>query len=175
MPKLTDLQLVLLSTAAQREDGSLLPPPEHVGHQAARIRKAIPVLLKSALVEEIAVTDAARVWREDGDARIGLAITAAGRASIAEEVEQPAAGHIASAPLVDEPASAQPDKRVTKIDTVLGMLRRTDGATLPELVETTGWLPHTTRAALAGLRKKGHGIDKRKRGDVTCYHLGEVA
>ena len=67
------------STAAQREDGSLLPPPEHVGHQAARNRKAIPVLLKRALIEEIAVTDASRVWREDGDARIGLAITAAGQ------------------------------------------------------------------------------------------------
>ena len=174
MPKLTDLQLVLLSTAAQREDGSLLPPPEHVGHQAARIRKAIPVLLKRALVEEIAVTDASRVWREDGDACIGLAITAAGRASIgAEEDEQP--------PVVDPVAPvealppAAPGKRVTKIDTVLGMLRHEDGATLPELVEATGWLPHTTRAALTGLRKKGHALENRKRDDITCYHLAAVA
>ena len=39
------------------------------------------------------------------------------------------------------------------------------------MVETTGWLPHTTRAALTGLRKKGHAIEKTRRGDVTCYRI----
>jgi hypothetical protein len=24
---------------------------------------------------------------------------------------------------------------------------------------------------LTGLRKKGHAIERRKRGDLTCYHL----
>lgn len=55
------------------------------------------------------------------------------------------------------------------------MLRRESGATLDELTGATSWLPHTTRAALTGLRKKGHAIDKRKRGEVTCYHLGSQA
>jgi hypothetical protein len=58
-----------------------------------------------------------------------------------------------------------------KIDTVVALLKRADGATLAEMVEATGWLPHTTRAALTGLRKKGHAVDRRKRNDVTCYHL----
>jgi hypothetical protein len=44
-------------------------------------------------------------------------------------------------------------------------------ATPIEMVEATGWLPHTTRAALTGLRKKGHAIAKGKRGDVTCYSI----
>ncbi len=30
-------------------------------------------------------------------------------------------------------------------------------------VEATDWLPHTTRAALTGLRKKGHTIAKSAR------------
>jgi hypothetical protein len=34
---------------------------------------------------------------------------------------------------------------------------------LGELVEATGWLPHTTRAALTGLRKKGLTLDRAKR------------
>jgi hypothetical protein len=59
----------------------------------------------------------------------------------------------------------------SKISVVLGLLRREQGATLAELVEATGWLPHTTRAALTGLRKKGHVIDKSKREDVTCYRI----
>jgi hypothetical protein len=58
---------------------------------------------------------------------------------------------------------------------VLEMLRRASGATLDELTSATSWLPHTTRAALTGLRKKGHTIEKRKRGEVTCYHLGSQA
>lgn len=65
-------------------------------------------------------------------------------------------------------------KRSTKSATVLGLLSREQGATLPELIEATGWLPHTARAALTGLRKKGHAIERRKRDDVTCYHLSAV-
>ena len=50
-------------------------------------------------------------------------------------------------------------------------MQRNEGATLTELVEATGWQPHTTRAMLTGLRNKGHVIERRKRDDVTCYHL----
>jgi len=62
----------------------------------------------------------------------------------------------------------------SKISNVLELLRRDEGATLAELVEVTGWLPHTTRAALTGLRKKGHSLEKSQRGDVTCYRIGQV-
>ena len=48
-----------------------------------------------------------------------------------------------------------PTKPVSKISMVADLLRRKGGATLAELVAATGWLPHTTRAALTGLRKKG--------------------
>lgn len=54
------------------------------------------------------------------------------------------------------------------------MVKRGEGATLAELVEATGWLPHTTRAALTGLRKKGHTIAKTKRGEATCYRIEET-
>lgn len=72
-------------------------------------------------------------------------------------------------------ASPQLPAAHTKSAMVLEMLRRESGATLDELTGATSWLPHTTRAALTGLRKKGHAIDKRKRGEVTCYHLGSQA
>ena len=58
---------------------------------------------------------------------------------------------------------------------MLALLRRAEGATLAELVEATGWLPHTTRAALTGLRKKGHGIVREKRDEVTYYRIAEAA
>jgi DNA-binding MarR family transcriptional regulator len=60
---------------------------------------------------------------------------------------------------------------MTKSAKVLALLQRQQGGTLAELVDATGWQPHTTRAMLTGLRKKGHAIERRRRGDATCYHL----
>ena len=64
-----------------------------------------------------------------------------------------------------------PLKPVSKIALVADMLRRKSGATLAELVAATGWLPHTTRAALTGLRKKGHDIERGSRDGVTIYSI----
>jgi hypothetical protein len=73
-----------------------------------------------------------------------------------------------------QPQPPQP-KPVSKIAQVLELLRRSDGATLAQLVDATGWLPHTTRAALTGLKKKGHAITKTKRDGVTCYAIVPTA
>ena len=62
-------------------------------------------------------------------------------------------------------------KLPSKISGVIGLLERSEGATLNEMVTATGWLAHTTRAALTGLKKKGHVISRGKRGDVTCYFI----
>lgn len=71
-------------------------------------------------------------------------------------------------------STASPVARpASKIGKVQSLLRRDEGATLDEMVAATGWLPHTTRAALTGLRKKGHAIEKDKRDGVTCYRIME--
>ena len=55
---------------------------------------------------------------------------------------------------------------------VLELLARKQGVTLSELVEATGWLPHTTRAALTGLRQKGHSIERSTRaGGASVYRV----
>lgn len=64
---------------------------------------------------------------------------------------------------------------VFKIAQVTSLLQRSGGATLAELVWTTGWLPHTTRAALTGLRKKGYTLDKERRDGVTVYSFAKAA
>ena len=38
-----------------------------------------------------------------------------------------------------------------------------------------GRLPHTTRAALTGLKKKGHRIERTKVDGVSCYSLVDTA
>jgi hypothetical protein len=43
---------------------------------------------------------------------------------------------------------------------IVNLMKRAKGATLDELVEATDWLPHTTRAALTGLRKRGFALER---------------
>ena len=52
--------------------------------------------------------------------------------------------------------------RKTKTALVCEMLTRPDGAKLEELCKATGWQAHTVRAALSGLRKAGHVIERGK-------------
>ena len=93
-----------------------------------------------------------------------------GKRRRAREAGSPATTGTASAP--DKPqAAGAPAPATSKIAAVIALLGREQGATLVEMVEATGWLPHTTRAALTGLKKKGHTITKQKRADVTCYRI----
>lgn len=70
--------------------------------------------------------------------------------------------------------SSQPGTQ-TKQSLVLAMLRSEQGATLPQLVDATAWKQHTIRAALTGLRKKGHILVKDKLDGVTRYRTAKVA
>lgn len=73
------------------------------------------------------------------------------------------------------PATAAVPKPASKIAHVIGLLKREEGATLAELMAVTGWQPHTTRAALTGLRKKGHAIERMKRDEMTSYRIAAEA
>ena len=187
-PELSDMQLILLATARQRDDGSIVPPAESLGDQLVRIRKAVAGLIKRDLVNEIDVGDASRSWREEDDRHIGVVITDAGRAIIAveEEVEDaPLVGSqgapAGSAPVT--PASLEPERCKpeitpsramrpgTKQALVVDLLRSDAGATIGELAGATGWLPHTTRAALTGLRKRGFAIATEKAEGATRYRI----
>ena len=46
-------------------------------------------------------------------------------------------------------------KQSSKLTDVVELLARTNGASIAELISATNWLPHTARAALTGLRKRG--------------------
>jgi uncharacterized protein DUF3489 len=48
--------------------------------------------------------------------------------------------------------------RGSKLARVIALLERDHGATIEELIAATGWLAHTTRAALTGLRKRGYAV-----------------
>ncbi|UNK80664.1 DUF3489 domain-containing protein [Sphingopyxis granuli] len=68
---------------------------------------------------------------------------------------------MAREPNIEVTVPASPN-RPSKANLVLDLLMRSEGATLDQLVAATGWLPHTTRAALTELKKKGHVVTSDK-------------
>ena len=58
---------------------------------------------------------------------------------------------------------------------MLELLIRPEGATIEQLVDATGWLSHTTRTALTGLKKKGHAVTSDKaEGAARVYRVASA-
>ncbi|MEQ8639403.1 MAG: DUF3489 domain-containing protein [Alphaproteobacteria bacterium] len=177
MPKLSDTQLVILSAAAQRDDRNVLPLPGSLRGNAAA--KVVGALLSRGLIAE-RVTDAQtkadpalnRIWRNDEDGRaVLLQITDAGLAAIGVEpdgadraptgaTQTPADDAASDAAAATKSApKARTAREGTKQALLIEMLRAEGGATIAEIVEATGWQPHTVRGAIAGALKKKLGLD----------------
>lgn len=71
--------------------------------------------------------------------------------------------------------TTNPKPSKTKVAKLLTLLQTGTGASLEDMVEATGWLPHTARAALTGLRKKGYVIEKHVEGNTTIWSAKAAA
>jgi Protein of unknown function (DUF3489) len=188
MPKLNDTQLMLLSKATQ-QDGLVVIPPNLKGAAATKVIK--PLIARDLVNEVPSKPDTA--WRRDEaeGQSYALMITDAGRAAInAEEDSKASERPRTTRPAVklgQSPAraarKAAKRKRAkqagggsprasSKLAKVIGMLISKAGTTIEAIVKATGWLPHTTRAALTGLRKRGYRVEKEPReGGRTIYRI----
>ena len=192
MAKLTDTQLIMLSKAAARDDGIAVVPAKMNKAAASKVGAS---LLARKLMRELRSKPGMPVWREDDDGRsISLMITRAGRDAIGVDEDE----QIKQAPRSDKkPATRSPSRSNgdgsksststpsrlnvaspragSKQALVTEMLGAKGGATLDALVNATGWLPHTTRAALTGLRKRGFSIERtRKAGEASMYRIAST-
>jgi hypothetical protein len=180
--KLSDTQLVMLSAAAQRDDRCLTLPEKLKG---AAAHKVVTKLIAAGLVEEVKAKAGMPVWRRDEQdgQPYTLMLTAAGPKAMAVNPDDDASSagdDERSPPEGDQPpTSAELDRSAaeastaesaqafatprtprlgTKLATAIEMLRATEGATIGELSQAMGWLPHTTYAVLTGLRKRGYAL-----------------
>ncbi len=66
------------------------------------------------------------------------------------------------------------EKAPTKIDTVIRLLKRPEGADVHQLAQATGWQPHSVRGAIAGTLKKklGLAVQTEKVDGRTVYRIG---
>ena len=161
--KLTDTQLVILSTASQRDDGRIFPLPDGLTLTGGARTKCVQALIDRGYIEAI---DGTPDWQDrDGDDPKTLRIAAAGLEAIGIDTTGTAA----------EKAPSQPKAPAKggKTEAILMLMRRKQGATVPALQDATGWQPHSVRAALTGLRKKGIDIARDKNGKgETIYRAG---
>ena len=176
MPKLTDTQLVILSTAGQRDEGTALPLPKSLKLQSGATNHVLKSLLNKGLLDEQPGGHDAVASRESKDGqRLTLVISDAGKQVIGIETDQApkkqsagakesASKHRARAKR--QAAGSKPKRRPqrpaaragTKQSVLIELLSRRDGATIAEAVKATGWQPHSLRGAISGNLKKKLGL-----------------
>jgi hypothetical protein len=180
--KLTDTQSILLTTASTRPDLCVLPAPDTIKVRGAALTRTLAALLRRGLIEEGAAgpsntSDADTGDGNESNAFRDLKITEAGLVAIG--VELPATGNrtarIEAVPADAERAGLQPARPGGKLGQLLESVARPAGATLDELASKSGWLPHTTRAAITRLRQRGYDIQLATVADRRSYRLDVTA
>lgn len=174
--RLTNLQAEVLTTLANREADGVPAPSDQLRDQGKAEAKAIAQLLKRGLISRSSCETESQAWHGECNQKYSLAITGDGRAAIGDSSRPSVLPDELEGPKIQPTCTGYTGSPppLTKTKMVIDLLWREQGATIGELIAATGWLPHTTRAALTGLRKKGHVIAKGKRDDATCYTIVEA-
>lgn len=160
--RLTDNQLNLLGRAAAAERMLVSP-------SAFRERRTCASLCARGLLQRISEDAHTYQLTDEGWAGLGLKAPA--------ELPSPAAiaGSADAKPINEEQQAAGVPRQGSKLSLVVELLLRAEGGSISQIRERTGWLPHTCRAALTGLKKRGYQIDKNNARPAQYRITGHVA
>ena len=185
MSNLTDSQLVILSAAAKRADGAVLPLPKSLKLKGGAATSVLKSLIKKGLVGETPAAADAVAWREAEDGRrVTLIITDASLQVIGVEPGHGTKKRAAASEARPKKRRQRTTRRAvdpkpkaktaaaavrpgTKQALLIDLLKRKNGATIDELVAATGWQPHSVRGAISGALKKKLGLT------VTSENVGK--
>jgi len=190
MPKLTDTQSIILSRAAARPGNLAMPLPEGLAGAAAKM--AVNRMITNGWLEEVDANlrRGEPLWRETGDGHgTTLIATEAGLAAIGiEPVVAATMTNVRRAKLElvttskdapDAPANPATPKPITiragtKQAEIIALIQRSEGASIAEIVEATGWLAHSARGLISGGLKKKLNLPisaEKVAGRGTVYKL----
>ena len=183
MTKLNETQRAVLASACGSDLGLATRP---AGLKSAQVAKMTAALVEARLAKEIRAKAGSPVWRKDeAGQEFALKVLKAGRVVVAT-VAQAASAAIGSGNTPDkaetsaeahDPVEIALAPRAPKQSAIVALMQRPGGASIADLIDATGWLPHTTRAALTGLRKKGFAIARSpaKQGGGSVYRIAAAA
>lgn len=186
--KLTDTMLIILSEAAKRDDRAVVLPARLHGAAASKV---VTKLISGKLLEEIPSRADLPVWRRDEDERpLSLVITDGGLAAIGVAPDdagttspvapkgrrsrsaqtrpssRPATRESGAGPSKPTATPVHPSSAAVRASSktaqLIGLLTKPKGATIDEISKALSWLPHTTRAAFTGLRKRGYSVEHKR-------------
>lgn len=163
--KLTAIQTTVLEAAADRADGNIEPLP-------SKLRGGARTAVIDGLLAKWLVT-------KDGDnyllTDIGYAVIGRKRPARADVTkrdtiikQRPAPKDVGNNDTHDGLQNLEGTRTMgtpfairagTKQATLIAMLKRPDGATVNQVMESTGWLAHTVRGAISGAIKKKLGLN----------------
>ena len=149
--QLTDTQRALLEAAAKHPQKKLVDFPANL-KGGARM-KVITAMINTQLIEPS--TDEPEVYTATQAGLQAIGITA-----------QP------TTPVTAQAARAT--REGTKQAVLIDLLKRPEGATLPQMTEATGWQVHTVRGAMAGALKKNLGLEitsEKQTGTDRVYRI----
>ncbi len=176
--KLNDTQLVILSTASNAEVPLGTEAFANLKAKGAARTGVINGLIKRGLLKETRVKVSEPIWRKDETGRAkALVITADGLAALGvedgpseAETPQSESGKKSGVARNDADDMATP-RSGTKRARLVELLNDDHGSTIADLTEALDWLPHTVRAALTGLRKRGYEIERRVEDGTSRYRI----
>lgn len=155
MRNITDTQRLVLRAAAERPNRAIFPLPPHL--RGGTVTKVVEGLLKCGLAEHApaAVDNTDPDEPPTGGER--LVATAAALRALGLEPEASVDGlDRGAAP--EGPRLRPRVRQGTKQAVVIAMLEGGEGATIEEIMATTGWQAHTARGFLSGALRKRLGL-----------------
>lgn len=164
MPNLTKTQSLILTRGAQRADNIAMPLPE--GLYGAAAKMSVSNMIARGWLEEVDadMRKGEPLWRETGDGHgTTLVVTDAGMLAVGIEpvvVKTMAAvrNRTAEKASSKSPTLTPTPRSGTKQAEVIALLQRSEGASIAEIVEMTGWAPHSARGMISGALGKKLGL-----------------
>ena len=155
--QLTPAQHAILAYAHQHTDGKIVWYPDNIKGGARK--KVLDGLFNRALI----TTD-----------QTDWFIAAEGYDALGVPRKAPISVDAIDAVIESATAGKPRTRENSKQAQVIAMLKRPEGATIAQIVEVTGWQPHTVRGTFAGAFKKKLGLEitsSKEQGSDRIYSI----
>lgn len=154
---LTDTHRVILAKAASLDSRRVLPMPTTIAQDAESVAMVVAELIRDGLLVEVPAESDTAIWRRDDvDENITLLITDAGMEAIGV-----ACGEVPTPSIMPIPpalAFSKAPPEASKLQIIIALLQRPEGAVIDELASATNWQKHSVRGAISAALKTKRGL-----------------